>query len=146
MPGAVETVKLQVELFEKNAEARLRALDKLAREMGNRKITLNFDEASLERWKQATAGMTDAQVNAYAKIVSAVEKTTQAQITAANKVQTEVVKAEAAKAAHLTSLMNFIDLNQSGEDLSDLGTRYKAGLSLVSLYARRDLLSDECRY
>ena len=98
MPGAVETVKLQVELFEKNAEARLRALDKLAREMGNRKITLNFDEASLERWKQATAGMTDAQVNAYAKIVSAVEKTTQAQITAANKVQTEVVKAEAAKA------------------------------------------------
>ena len=33
-----------------------------------------------------------------------------------------------------------------GEDVSDLGTRYKAGLSLVSLYARRDLLSDECRY
>ena len=98
MPGAVETVKLQVELFEKNAEARLKALDKLAREMGNRKITLNFDEASLERWKNATAGMTNAQINAYAKIVSAVEQTTQAEINAANRVQTEVVKAEAKKA------------------------------------------------
>ena len=95
MPSKVE---LLVEIVAKNAEAKLRELDKLAKEMGNRKITLNFDEASLERWKKATAGMTDAQVNAYAKIVSAVEKTTQAQITAANKVQTEVVKAEAAKA------------------------------------------------
>lgn len=97
MPG--ETVKLQVELVEKNAEARLKALDKLAREMGNRKITLNFDEASLARWKAATDGMTNAQLSAYAKIVEAAEKTTQVEIAAANKVQTEVVKAEAKKAA-----------------------------------------------
>ena len=97
MPG--ETVKLQVELVEKNAEARLKALDKLAKEMGNRKITLNFDEASLARWKAATDGMTNAQLSAYAKIVAAAEKTTQVEIAAANKVQTEVVKAEAKKAA-----------------------------------------------
>lgn len=97
MPG--ETVKLQVELVEKNAEARLKALDKLAREMGNRKITLNFDEASLARWKAATDGMTNAQLSAYAKIVAAAEKTTQVEIAAANKVQAEVVKAEAKKAA-----------------------------------------------
>ena len=97
MPG--ETVKLQVELVEKNAEARLKALDKLAREMGNRKITLNFDEASLARWKAATDKMSAAQINAYAKIVTAVENTTQAEITAANKVQTAVVQAEAKKAA-----------------------------------------------
>ena len=97
MPG--ETVKLQVELVEKNAEARLKALDKLAKEMGNRKITLNFDESSLARWKAATDGMTNAQLSAYAKIVAAAEKTTQVEIAAANKVQTEVVKAEAKKAA-----------------------------------------------
>ena len=53
MPGA-EKVRLEVELVEKNAEARLRALDKLAKEMGNRKITLNFDESSLARWKAGT--------------------------------------------------------------------------------------------
>lgn len=97
MPG--ETVKLQVELVEKNAEARLKALDKLAREMGNRKITLNFDEASLARWKAATDKMSAAQINAYAKIVTAVENTTQAEITAANRVQTAVVQAEAKKTA-----------------------------------------------
>ena len=96
MPG--ETVKLQVELVEKNAEARLKALDKLAKEMGNRKITLNFDEASLARWKAATDGMTNAQLSAYAKILTAAEKTTQVEIAAANRVQTEVVKAEAKKA------------------------------------------------
>lgn len=97
MPG--ETVKLQVELVEKNAEQRLKALDKLAREMGNRKITLNFDEASLARWKAATDKMSAAQINAYAKIVTAVENTTQAEITAANRVQTAVVQAEAKKTA-----------------------------------------------
>ena len=99
MPGAVETVKLQVELFEKNAEARLKALDKLAREMGNRKITLNFDEASLAKWKAATDGMSAAQINAWAKIATAVEKTTQTEIEAANRTQTAVVQAEAKKAA-----------------------------------------------
>ena len=72
MPGA-ETVKLQVELVEKNAEARLKALDKLAKEMGNRKITLNFDEASLQRWKTATEGMTNAQLSAYAKLAVGAE-------------------------------------------------------------------------
>lgn len=96
MPGA-ETVKLQVELIEKNAEARLKALDKLAKEMGNRKITLNFDEASLQKWKTATDGMSSAQINAWAKIATAVEKTTQTEISAANRVQTAVVQAEAKK-------------------------------------------------
>lgn len=72
MPGA-ETVKLQVELVEKNAEARLKALDKLAKEMGNRKITLNFDEASLQRWKTATEGMTNAKLSAYAKLAVGAE-------------------------------------------------------------------------
>lgn len=72
MPGA-ETVKLQVELVEKNAEARLRNLDKLAKEMANRKITLNFDESSLARWKTATEGMTNAQLSAYAKLAVGAE-------------------------------------------------------------------------
>lgn len=72
MPGA-ETVKLQVELIEKNAEARLRNLDKLAKEMANRKITLNFDESSLARWKTATEGMTNAQLSAYAKLAVGAE-------------------------------------------------------------------------
>ena len=72
MPGA-ETVKLQVELIEKNAEARLRNLDKLAKEMANRKITLNFDESSLARWKTATQGMTNAQLSAYAKLAVGAE-------------------------------------------------------------------------
>ncbi|MBO7070557.1 MAG: phage tail tape measure protein [Bacteroidales bacterium] len=104
MPGA-EKVRLEVELVEKNAEARLKALDKLAKEMGNRKITLNFDEASLQRWKAATDGMSAAQINAWAKIATAVEKTTQTEITAANRVQTAVVQAEAKKvqAAERTS-------------------------------------------
>ena len=96
MPGA-ETVKLQVELVEKNAEARLKALDKLAKEMANRKITINFDEASLQKWKTATDGMSAAQINAWAKIATAVEKTTQTEIAAANRVQTAVVQAEAKK-------------------------------------------------
>ena len=96
MPGA-ETVKLQVELVEKNAEARLKALDKLATEMGNRKITLNFDEASLTRWKTATDGMTNAQINAFAKMAVAAENTAQEEIAAANRVQQEVIKAEAKK-------------------------------------------------
>ena len=91
-------VNVQVEVVEKNAEARLKALDELAQEMGNRKITLNFDEASLQRWKAATDKMSAAQINAYARIVTAVESTTQAEINAANRVQTEVVKAEAKKA------------------------------------------------
>lgn len=95
MPG--ETVKLQVELVEKNAEARLKALDKLATEMGNRKITLNFDEASLTRWKTATDGMTNAQINAFAKMAVAAENTAQEEIAAANRVQQEVIKAEAKK-------------------------------------------------
>lgn len=95
MPSKVE---LLVEVVAKNAEAKLRELDKLAKEMGNRKITLNFDEASLERWKQATAGMTNAQISAYAKMAVAAEQTSQAEINAANRVQTEVVKAEARKA------------------------------------------------
>lgn len=72
MPGA-EKVRLEVELVEKNAEARLKALDKLAKEMGNRKITLNFDEASLQRWKTATEGMTNAQLSAYAKLAVGAE-------------------------------------------------------------------------
>ena len=95
MPSKVE---LLVEVVAKNAEAKLRELDKLAKEMGNRKITLNFDEASLERWKQATAGMTNAQISAYAKMAVAAEQTSQAEINAANRVQTEVIKAEARKA------------------------------------------------
>ena len=90
-------VQLQVELVEKNAEARLKALDKLAKEMGNRKITINFDEASLQKWKTATDGMSAAQINAWAKIATAVEKTTQTEITAANRTQTAVVQAEAKK-------------------------------------------------
>lgn len=94
MPSKVE---LLVEIVAKNAEAKLRELDNLARQMGNRKITLNFDEASLERWKQATAGMTNAQISAYAKMAVAAEQTAQAEINAANRVQTEVVKAEARK-------------------------------------------------
>ena len=72
MPGA-ETVKLQVKLIEKNAEARLRNLDKLAKEMANRKITLNFDESSLAKWKTATQGMTNAQLSAYAKLAVGAE-------------------------------------------------------------------------
>ena len=95
MPSKVE---LLVEIVAKNAEAKLRELDKLAKEMGNRKITLNFDEASLERWKQATAGMTNAQISAYAKMAVAAEQTSQAEINAANRVKTEVVKSEARKA------------------------------------------------
>lgn len=70
MPSKVE---LQVELIEKNAEARLRNLDKLAKEMANRKITLNFDESSLARWKTATEGMTNAQLSAYAKLAVGAE-------------------------------------------------------------------------
>ena len=95
MPSKVE---LLVEIVAKNAEAKLRELDNLARQMGNRKITLNFDEASLERWKKATADMTNAQISAYAKMAVAAEQTAQAEINAANRVQTEVVKAEARKA------------------------------------------------
>ena len=96
MPGA-EKVRLEVELVEKNAEARLKALDKLAKEMANRKITVNFDESSLQKWKTATDGMSSAQINAWAKIATAVEKTTQTEISAANRVQTAVVQAEAKK-------------------------------------------------
>lgn len=94
MPG--ETVKLQVELVEKNAEARLKALDKLAKEMGNRKITLNFDEASLARWKAATDGMTNAQLSAYAKMVTAAESAN-AKIIAAGQKSTQVEMQQNAK-------------------------------------------------
>lgn len=83
MPG--ETVKLQVELVEKNAEARLKALDKLAREMGNRKITLNFDEASLARWKAATDNMSAAQISAYAKLAAAAENANAKMVAAGQK-------------------------------------------------------------
>lgn len=83
MPG--ETVKLQVELVEKNAEARLKALDKLAKEMGNRKITLNFDEASLARWKAATDNMSAAQISAYAKLAAAAEAANAKMISASQK-------------------------------------------------------------
>ena len=62
-------VQLQVELIERNAEKRLRELDKLAREMANRKITINFDEESLAKWKAATDKMSALQLNAYTKIV-----------------------------------------------------------------------------
>ena len=94
MPG--ETVKLQVELVEKNAEAKLKALDKLAKEMGNRKITLNFDEASLARWKAATDGMTNAQLSAYAKMVTAAESAN-AKIIAAGQKSTQVEMQQNAK-------------------------------------------------
>lgn len=83
MPG--ETVKLQVELVEKNAEARLKALDKLAREMGNRKITLNFDEASLAKWKAATDNMSAAQISAYAKLAAAAENANAKMVVAGQK-------------------------------------------------------------
>ena len=95
MPGA-ETVKLQVELVEKNAEARLKELDKLAKEMGNRKITLNFDESSLARWKAATDGMTSAQLSAYAKMVTAAESAN-AKIIAAGQKSTQVEMQQNAK-------------------------------------------------
>ena len=89
MPG--ETVKLQVELVEKNAEARLKALDKLAKEMGNRKITLNFDEASLARWKAATDNMSAAQISAYAKLAAAAENANAKMVAAGQKsVQVEM--------------------------------------------------------
>lgn len=89
MPG--ETVKLQVELVEKNAEARLKALDKLAREMGNRKITLNFDEASLAKWKAATDNMSAAQISAYAKLAAAAENANAKMVAAGQKsVQVEM--------------------------------------------------------
>ena len=91
MPGA-EIVKLQVELNEKNAEARLKALDKLAKEMGNRKITLNFDEASLARWKAATDNMTSAQLSAYAKMVTAAENANAKIIAAGQKSVQEEMK------------------------------------------------------
>ena len=65
--------------------------------MGNRKITINFDESSLQKWKTATDGMSAAQINAWAKIATAVEKTTQTEIAAANRTQTAVVQAEAKK-------------------------------------------------
>lgn len=97
MPGA-ETVKLQVELVEKNAEARLKELDKLAKEMGNRKITLNFDESSLARWKAATNGMTNAQLSAYAKMVTAAESAN-AKIIAAGQKSTQVEMQQNAKLA-----------------------------------------------
>ena len=84
MPGA-ETVKLQVEVVEKNAEARLKALDKLAKEMGNRKITLNFDEASLARWKAATDNMSAAQISAYAKLAAAAENANAKMVAAGQK-------------------------------------------------------------
>lgn len=91
MPGA-EIVKLQVELVEKNAEARLKALDKLAKEMGNRKITLNFDESSLARWKAATDNMTSAQLSAYAKMVTAAENANAKIISAGQKSVQEEMK------------------------------------------------------
>lgn len=96
MPG--ETVKLQVELVEKNAEARLKALDKLAKEMGNRKITLNFDESSLARWKAATDGMTNAQLSAYAKLATASENAS-AKMIAAGQKTTQVEMQQNAKLA-----------------------------------------------
>ncbi len=97
MPGS-ETVKLQVELVEKNAEARLKALDKLAREMGNRKITLNFDEASLARWKAATDNMSAAQISAYAKLATAAENAS-AKMIAAGQKTTQVEMQQNAKLA-----------------------------------------------
>lgn len=94
MPGA-EIVKLQVELVEKNAEARLKALDKLAQEMANRKITLNFDEASLARWKNATDGMTNAQISAYAKLATASENASAKIIAAGQRTTQEEMKQNA---------------------------------------------------
>jgi TP901 family phage tail tape measure protein len=92
------TVQLQVEVVEKNAEARLKALDKLAKEMGNRKITLNFDEASLARWKAATDGMTSAQLSAYAKLATAAENAN-ARMIAAGQKTTQVEMQQNAKLA-----------------------------------------------
>ena len=85
-------VQLQVEVVEKNAEARLKALDKLAQEMGNRKITLNFDEASLAKWKTATDGMTNAQLSAYAKLVTASENASAKIIAAGERTTQEEMK------------------------------------------------------
>ena len=95
MPGA-ETVKLQVELVEKNAEARLRALDKLAKEMANRKITMQFDEASLAKWKTATEGMTNSQLSNYVKLAIGAENAA-AKVVAAETNANAKVEAESKK-------------------------------------------------
>ena len=70
MPGA-ETVKLQVELDEKQAEQRLKALDKLAKDMANKKISMKFDEETLSRWQSATEKMNKAQIAGFAKVEAA---------------------------------------------------------------------------
>ena len=93
MPGA-ETVKLEIELVEKNAEARLKALDKLAKEMANRKITMQFDEQSLARWKQATEGMTNAQLSEYVKLAIGAENAAAKVVAAAEKANAKIVTDE----------------------------------------------------
>ena len=94
MPGA-EKVRLEVELVEKNAEQRLKALDKLAKEMANRKITMQFDENSLARWKQATQGMTNAQLSNYVKLAVGAENAAAKVVAAAEKANAKVVSDEA---------------------------------------------------
>lgn len=93
MPGA-EKVRLEVELVEKNAEQRLKALDKLAKEFANKKISLKFDEASLAKWKAATEGMTNAEIAAFAKMASAAENANAKIAAAAEKASAKVITDE----------------------------------------------------
>lgn len=55
-------------------------------------------------------------------------------------------QAESAKAAHLTNLMHFIDLNQSGEDLSDLEARMNTlGLSADQMQRLTDAMKEQTK-
>ena len=80
-----EVIKLQVQADSKNAEAQLKQIQKLAEQLGSRKIGLNFDEASLQKWKTATQGMTNAQISAYAKLATAAENANAKMIAAGQK-------------------------------------------------------------
>lgn len=63
--------------------------------MANRKITINFDEESLAKWKAATDKMSALQLNAYTKIVLEQQRMT---LRAANEIQQATIQSETKKA------------------------------------------------
>lgn len=62
--------------------------------MANKKISLQFDEQSLARWKAATTGMTNAQLSSYVKLAVGAENAAAKVVAAAKKANAKIVSDE----------------------------------------------------
>lgn len=71
--------------------------------MANRKITMQFDEASLAKWKQATDGMTNAQLSNYVKLAIGAENAAAKVVAAAEKSNAQVERENTRSGARLVA-------------------------------------------